>query len=127
MAASKLQFRLTAAAVAAIVTGTPAGVPAQPAPSFQARCGELRKSVRDLNFKHDQLVVIEVVGTLTLVQSDGALAYLGVCKPPDPQVLCVTYSTNGRKVGDEVVVTGSLIPHGPDYIQLDPCLHHLPE
>ena len=42
------------------------------------------------------------------------------------RVLCVTYETNGRKVGDRVVVTGSILPRGPDFVQLDPCLHNEP-
>jgi hypothetical protein len=24
-------------------------------------------------------------------------------------------------------VTGSILPRGPDFVQLDPCLHHEPE
>jgi hypothetical protein len=73
------------------------------------------------------LVTIEVVGRLTIAHSDGTLVYLGMCRPPDPQVLCVTYELDGRKVGDEVVLTGSYIPRGPNHIQLDPCLHHEPD
>lgn len=100
---------------------------AQPAPSFQASCGELRQAIEDLNYKDGELVTIAVSGELTIVGTDGALIYLGMCKPPDPQVICVTYETNGRKVGDTVIVTGGYVPRGRDYIQLDPCLHHLPE
>lgn len=99
---------------------------AQPAPSFQATCSELRQAVRDMNWQ-GELVTIEVVGELTIVDTDGALVYFGMCEPPDPQVLCVTYESNGRKVGERVVVTGAYIPRGPDHIQLDPCLHHLPD
>jgi hypothetical protein len=46
-----------------------------------------------------------------------------MCEPPDPQVLCVTYETGGRKRGDRVVLTGSYSRRGPDHILLDPCLH----
>ncbi len=100
---------------------------AQPAPSFRATCGELRRAIEKLDWKEGELVTIEVVGTLTLVRHDGALAYLAMCRAPDPHVLCVSYETNGRKVGEIAVLTGSYIPRGPDHIQLDPCLHHLPE
>lgn len=62
-----------------------------------------------------------------MVQFDGALAYLGVCAPPDPQVLCVTYSTNGRTTGDVVVVSGAYSERGPNHVQLDPCLHFQPD
>jgi hypothetical protein len=48
---------------------------------------------------------------------------MAMCSPPDPQVLCVTYSTGGRKAGDTVVLSGTYSPRGPDHILLDPCLH----
>ena len=105
----------------------PSPAATQPAPSFRATCGELRREIEKLNWKEGELVTIEVVGALTLVRHDGALAYLAMCKAPDPQVLCVSYETNGRKVGETAVLTGSYIPRGPNHIQLDPCLHHLPE
>jgi hypothetical protein len=100
---------------------------AQPAPSFQARCGELRAAMASLNGREEEeLVAIEVVGPLAFVRDAGGIVYLGLCGPPDPRVLCVTYETNGRKVGDRVVVTGSILPRGPDFVQLDPCLHNEP-
>ena len=100
---------------------------AQPAPTFQARCGELRQAMAGLNGREeDELITIEVVGPLAFVRDAGGIVYLGLCGPPDPRVLCVTYETNGRKVGDRVVVTGSILPRGPDFVQLDPCLHHEP-
>jgi hypothetical protein len=111
-----------------IVAGLPgllvASATAQPAPSFRASCGELRREIAKLNWNQGELVTFEVVGTLTVVHDDGALAYLGMCRAPDPLVLCVTYKTNGRKPGERAVLTGSYIPRGPDHIQLDPCLHH---
>lgn len=117
------------AAAALILPMTPLQEPAsaQPAPTFRATCGDLRAALRDHKIDGYELVTIEVIGTLTLTHSDGALVYLGMCKPPHPQVLCVTYELEGRKVGDRVVLTGSYIARGPDHIQLDPCLHHEPE
>jgi len=101
---------------------------AQPAPSFLAKCGELRKAVVGLKPKDgEELITIEVEGELTTVKSDGALVYLLMCRPPDPQVLCVTYETNGRKAGERVILTGTYSQRGPNHILLDPCLHHLPE
>ena len=96
---------------------------AQPAPSFTASCGELRKEVGRLARK-EEMATIAVTGRLTAVKSDGALVYLFMCSAPHPRVLCVTYETNGSKEGDEVIVTGNFIERGPDHIQLDPCLHH---
>jgi hypothetical protein len=106
----------------------PAQALAQPAPSFLAKCGELRKAVSNLKPKDgEELITIEVEGELTTVKSDGGLVYLLMCRAPDPQVLCVTYETNGRKVGDRVVLTGSYSQRGPNHILLDPCLHNPPE
>lgn len=99
---------------------------AQPAPSFRVSCSGLRSAVLKLAPKDDELVTIQVEGRLTAVHSDGALVYLLLCAAPDPQVMCVTYAENGRKVGDSVVVSGSYGRVGPNHVKLDPCLHHLP-
>jgi hypothetical protein len=121
--ASTLFLALAALALAAFADTAHA----QPAPTFQARCGELRAAMAGLNGREEEeLVAIEVVGPLAFVRDAGGIVYLGLCGPPDPRVLCVTYETNGRKVGDRVVVTGSILPRGPDFVQLDPCLHNEP-
>ena len=114
------------ASACATLLGIPRDAGAQPAPSFRATCGELRGAVKKLDHDGEGLVTIEVVGALTDVQSDGVLVYMQMCSPPDPQVLCVTYSTNGRKNGDRVILAGTYSQHGPDHIMLDPCLHHPP-
>ena len=116
-----------AAALACVVAlTTPLAAVAQPEPSFRSTCGDLRASLRTLDMTGDPLVTIQVEGPLTMVQSDGALVYMGLCASPDPKVLCVTYADNGRKVGDLVVVSGSYSQRGPDHVLLDPCLHFVP-
>jgi hypothetical protein len=100
---------------------------AQPAPSFRTTCSGLRAALKTLDMEGDPLVTIQVEGRLTHVQADDGLVYLVLCSAPDPQVLCVTYQTNGRKAGHKVVVTGAYSPRGPNHVQLDPCLHHLPD
>ena len=112
---------LTLGCVAAGFTG---GAEAQPEPSFRATCENLRESLRQLNPKPDDYFTMEVAGTLTSVQSDGALVYITMCSPPDPQVLCVTYSMDDRKKGEKVIIVGTYGERGPDHIMLDPCLHH---
>ena len=97
---------------------------AQPAPSFRSTCQNLRTSVRDLNPDPEAYFTIEVVGPLVDVKTDGVLVYMLMCSSPDPQVLCVTYSTSGRKAGDHVILAGTYSQRGPDHIMLDPCLHH---
>ncbi len=73
-----------------------------------------------------EVVTIEVVGPLQIVREENGLVLLGLCGPPDPRVLCITYETNGRQPGDRVLVVGSIHPAGEDFIQLDPCLHYTP-
>jgi hypothetical protein len=107
-----------------VVVATPVALEAQPAPFLRSTCQNLRASVRKLNPKPDDYFTIEVAGTLTDVHSDGVLVYMLMCSPPDPQVLCVTYSTSGRKKGDGVILAGTYSQRGPDHIMLDPCLHH---
>lgn len=120
--------RIAAPALACgVVLGLAIGAEAQPAPSLRATCGELRAGVGALNLDPEALVVIQVVGTLTAVQTDSALTYMAMCAPPDPQVLCVTYTPGERKIGDQVVLSGTVTQPGPNHILLDPCLHARPE
>jgi hypothetical protein len=97
---------------------------AQPEPSFRSTCRDLRASLQLLDPKPDDYLTIEVTGALTDVHSDSVLTYMLMCSPPDPQVLCVTYSAGGRKKGDDVILAGTYSQRGPDHIMLDPCLHH---
>lgn len=120
--------RLAAAALAScVVVGAATLAEAQPEPSLRATCRELRSAVQTLDLDAEKLVTIQVVGTLTTVQTDGALAYMAMCAPPEPQVLCVTYTTGDRKIGDRVVLSGTVSQPSPNHILLDPCLHSPPE
>lgn len=105
----------------------PLGAQAQPAPSFEAECGALREKLARLQPKDDELIVIDVVGSLTMVEHDGTLGYMAACEAPDPQVLCITYRINDYKVGDRVILSGGLNVIDEDHIRLDPCLHYPPE
>jgi hypothetical protein len=94
---------------------------------MQARCSEVGRFTQDKETGLKR-VDFSVTGTLALVHHDGTLAYLGLCgTPPDPKVLCVTYQTNGLRVGDRVVVTGGYSKQSADYILLDPCLASQPD
>ena len=112
--------RIVSLAALLLLFAGPAG--AQPAPSFEVACADLRGALAKLG-EPTEITTIAVKGKLIAVRSDGALVYLFLCDPPAPRVLCVTYQTNDSKEGDEVIVTGNLIPRGPDHVQLDPCLH----
>lgn len=95
---------------------------AQPAPSFRAGCATVREELAKLDPPADTLVTIDVVGKLTLVEFDGAIAYLGVCGSPTPQVMCIGYSIEGWNVGDPAILTGGYNPGSGETIVLDPCL-----
>jgi hypothetical protein len=123
-------IRLIAASLAlagSVAVWKPVAAIAQPEASFRSTCHDLRAALQTLDTTGDPLITIQVEGQLTMVRTDGVLVYMGLCTPPDPQVLCVTYADNGRKVGDQVVVSGAYGQRGPDHILLDPCLHFLPD
>lgn len=67
-------------------------------------------------------VSFAIVGKLTAVEWDGVLAYLVMCEDSEVQVLCVTYSRDGRDVGDTVLFGGGYSRAGERRIMLDPCL-----
>ena len=117
---------MSAALAGFIAAWAPVAARAQPDASFRSDCAGLRAALETLDTAGDPLITIQVEGRLTMVQTDGALVYLGLCEPPDPRVLCVTYADNGRKAGDRVVLSGAYGRRGPDHVFLDPCLHFLP-
>ena len=128
--ASKIRdIRLVAALTLTLfgAVGTAAIVRAQPEPSFRSTCRDLRENVQSSNIEKAEIAVIEVVGPLRDVQFDGTLTYMLMCSQPDPEVLCVTYSPDGRKAGDVVALSGTFSQQGPDHILLDPCLHSPPD
>lgn len=70
----------------------------------------------------DDRVSFAIVGELVAVEWDGTLAYLIMCPETDIQVMCVTYSKEGRTVGDSVTFAGGYNRVGERGIVLDPCL-----
>ena len=70
----------------------------------------------------DDRVSFAIEGELVAAEWDGALAYLIMCDEPGVQVLCVTYSKDGREVGDTVLFGGGYSRVGNTQIMLDPCL-----
>ncbi len=129
MKAFGLKAMLCAAATVAMVQAAPGQEGPDTSPfaeadmksASQARCEQLREATREVETGAKR-VDLSVVGALTFVHHDGTLAYLGLCGPPDIRVLCVTYQTNGLKVGDVVMVAGGYGRPDADHIVLDPCL-----
>ena len=112
-------------ALAALVSADAAY--AQPPSLFQARCSELRGALSGLHGRQEEeRTTIEVVGAVVAVGDAGGIVSVGLCGPPDPRVVCVTHDTMGRKIGDRVVVTGTILPRDPDLVQLEPCEHRAP-
>lgn len=70
----------------------------------------------------DSRVTMSVLGDLVAVEWDGALAYLVMCPESGVQIMCVTYSKDGRNVGDTVLFAGGYNRVGERQIMLDPCL-----
>ena len=63
-----------------------------------------------------------VIGALTLVHTDGVLWYLVVCSSPGVRVMCVTYSDNGMKLGERVMLRGAFQLQDERHVVLDPCM-----
>ena len=76
---------------------------------------------------YDGRVSFSIVGKLVATEWDGALAYLIMCEAGGVQVLCVTYSKDGKEVGDTVLFGGGYSRVGERQIMLDPCLASSPE
>ena len=118
---------LTAAFFAQFCAAMPAPTAqAQPATSLTASCASLRTGLEKLNPPESELVTIDVVGKLVNSHFDGAIAYLALCEAPDPEVLCITYSTGDLKPGDMVMVSGGYGRPDADHVILDPCLPYPP-
>lgn len=96
---------------------------AQPDASFRAECNEVRAKLDALAKPTDGYFNIQVVGAVQAVGRGEGAAFLGLCGPPAPRILCVTYELDAWKVGDRVMVTGTFNEDRPGYIKLDPCLH----
>ncbi len=63
-----------------------------------------------------------IKGELVAAEWDGALAYLIMCQEHEVQVMCVTYSKEGKNVGDTLYFGGGYRRVGERQVMLDPCL-----
>lgn len=94
---------------------------AERTPSRSVECGELRLILQRLP-DLDRRVDLWAAGKLVGVQTDGALWFLVICALPDVRILCVTYESNGMKVGDRVYLRGAYERKDDHHVLLDPCL-----
>lgn len=90
-------------------------------PEIPATCETAKYWINHAPQTNDR-VSFAISGKLAAAEWDGTLAYLVMCEEPGVQVLCVTYSKDGRDVGDTVLFGGGYNRAGDRQIVLDPCL-----
>lgn len=90
-------------------------------PDVPATCETAKRWIEHAP-KTDNRVSFAITGELVQIEWDGVLAYLIMCNEADVQVMCVTYSKDGRKVGDKVLFGGGYSRVDDRRIMLDPCL-----
>ena len=90
-----------------------------------ATCETVRTQLPDA-VDPDGRIDMAISGPLTLVRTDGALWYLAVCANPGVRVLCVTYQSNGLKIGDIALLRGGYARQDDRHVLLDPCLASAP-
>lgn len=90
-------------------------------PSSRASCETMGAVMSGLVVPAER-IDLWVTGALTLVQTDGTLWYLAICSSPGIRVMCVAYSDNGLKLGDQVMLRGAFRIQDPHHAVLDPCL-----
>lgn len=90
-------------------------------PRDVATCDTIRRTLDGFQPSRDR-VDLWISGPLSLVHTDTVLWYLAVCPDTGIRVMCVTYSDNGMKVGDHVVLAGALEVQDKKHAVLDPCL-----
>ncbi|WP_139108264.1 MULTISPECIES: hypothetical protein [unclassified Ensifer] len=94
---------------------------AEETPPAVASCQQLSETLRDFKLQ-DERVDLWASGPLTLIETDQVLWYLAICSEPGIRVLCVTYSDNGMKVGEQATLRGAMRIEDDKHVVLDPCL-----
>jgi hypothetical protein len=101
--------------------GHPGLADAERQPASLATCETLQWTLA--GFKQPaHRVDLWVTGPLTLVHTDGVLWYLVICSPSGIRAMCVTYSDNGMKLGENVTLRGAFTRQDERHVALDPCL-----
>ncbi|MFK0273427.1 hypothetical protein ACIQUG_07120 [Ensifer sp. NPDC090286] len=94
---------------------------AEETPAEVVGCDGLAETLGGLKLP-DERVDLWASGPLTLVETDKVLWYLAICAEPGIRVLCVTYSDNGMKVGEQATLRGAMRMEDDRHVVLDPCL-----
>lgn len=105
----------------ALYDGRPGLAGPEATPPEIATCDTINQTLDGFQPQRDR-VDLWISGPLTLVHTDKVLWYLAVCPDTGIRVMCVTYSDNGMKTGDHVVLAGALEIQDRKHAVLDPCL-----
>ncbi|URK86808.1 hypothetical protein LP421_22010 [Rhizobium sp. RCAM05350] len=105
----------------ALYSGRPGLAGPEGTPPDVATCDTIGQTLDGFKPSLDR-VDLWISGPLSLVHTDNVLWYLAVCSDTGIRVMCVTYSDNGMKVGDHVVLAGALEIQDRKHAVLDPCL-----
>ena len=95
---------------------------AEEMPKQNVACEGLAATIAGLDVPPGVRIDLWASGRLTLVHTDEALWFLAICSAPGIQVMCVTYSDNGMKVGEHILIRGGMRILDETHIVLDPCL-----
>jgi hypothetical protein len=105
----------------ALYEGRPGLAGPEGTPPEIATCDTINQTLDGFQPQRDR-ADLWISGPLTLVHTDKVLWYLAVCPDTGIRVMCVTYSDNGMKTGDHVVLAGALEIQDRKHVVLDPCL-----
>lgn len=105
----------------ALYVGRPGLAEPEETPLEIATCETIKQTLDGFQPQRDR-VDLWISGPLTLVHTDKVLWYLAVCPDTGIRVMCITYSDNGMKTGDHVVLAGALEIQDRKHAVLDPCL-----
>lgn len=90
-------------------------------PGTPASCEDIAAQLPE-SVPEDSRVDMTIAGNVSLIRTDGALWYVGICSGPGVRVLCVTYGASELKPGDRVVLRGGYNRQDRLHVMLDPCL-----
>ncbi|EJN01362.1 hypothetical protein [Phyllobacterium sp. YR531] len=91
-------------------------------PKQNVSCEGLAATIAGLEVPSGDRIDLWATGPLTYIHSDEALWYLAICSEPGVQVMCITYSGNGMKIGERILIRGGMRMLDKTHIVLDPCL-----
>lgn len=115
-------FGYPASAQGTVLSDRPGLAGPEEMPKQNASCEGLAATIAGLEAPEGNRIDLWAAGPLTYIHSDEALWYLAICPESGVQVMCITYSGNGMKLGDNILIRGGMRMLDKTHIVLDPCL-----